>query len=295
VVTDALEDFRAYMDGERRLSKNTVDSYLSDLNFWQLAGLDLSRPESPAAQSLRDALKTQSAQALSDATLARRSAALRLYVKFKSLQNPSWIGLLDEVPSGKLSSTFPKALDIDEIERLLDFEVLEPRLLRNRALLELMYAAGLRVSEAITLQWSAVDERAGVLRVMGKGNKERLVPFSERAGHWLKKYREEIWPEWSAGAGRKDSEKVFLSHLKKGLSRMGVWKIIHQRALVAAIEGVHPHVLRHSFATHLLQGGADVRFVQLLLGHQSLNTTERYLKIADEELIKLFEEFHPLR
>ena len=292
----ALEDFRAYMDGERRLSPNTVESYLSDLYFWNAAGIDLNLSHSPGTATFRASLKKIAEDNLSEATIARRSAALRLFIKFKSMQNSSWNELLDEVPSGRLSAQFPKALSVDEIETLLNFEVSgDPRKLRNRAIFELMYASGLRVSEVTELRWTSVDERAGVLRVLGKGSKERMVPFSERAGVWLKKYREEAWPSWAEGATRKDADKVFLSHLKKGLSRMGVWKMLHQRALKAGIEGAHPHVLRHSFATHLLQGGADVRFVQLLLGHQSLNTTERYLKIADEELIKLFEEFHPLR
>jgi integrase/recombinase XerD len=290
-----LEDFRLYLSAERRLAENSVESYLFDLKSWIECGLDIESREAPGSGQILALQARMAERELSLATLIRRNAALRLYFRYRSLRDSSYHELLSEVPGAKAPEKLPKALSVDEVERILDFEAHDPASLRNRALLELLYASGLRVSEAAEMEWTQVDERAGLLRVSGKGEKERIVPFTERAGTWLFRYRDEVWPRWSQRASRKEAVKVFLSPRLKGLTRMAIWKILHKRALEVGIEGLHPHVLRHSFATHLLQGGADLRFVQILLGHNSLATTERYLKVADDELKQLFEELHPLR
>jgi integrase/recombinase XerD len=292
-----LDDFLWYLQGEKRLSKNSFEAYKNDLRAWNETGLGLLADSVPEVENLREALKNFEKENLKSSTLARRSASLRAYLRYRSLLDASWAPLIEEVPTPQEELPFPKALQIAEVEALLDFEPKgDARLLRNRALLELVYASGLRVSEAIHLQNSDIDENRGVLRILGKGQKERFVPYSERAGEWLELYREGAARDWAAGALKKHKETVFLSHLCRPLTRMGVWKILQKRSLEADIDcHVHPHMLRHSFATHLLQGGADVRVVQLLLGHSSLNTTERYLKITDSELRQVFDEFHPLR
>jgi site-specific recombinase XerD len=293
----ALEDFFWYLQGERRLAPNSLSAYRSDLASWKAGGFDLEGALPPKAEQLLATLREWEALELEASTLARRSSSLRLFIRYRALRDPSWERLLPELPVGTQDAPLPKALSVDEVRTLLEFEAHpdEPETLRNRALLELIYASGLRVSEACDLLWSQVDERQGVLRVLGKGSKERMVPYSERAGEWLFRYRDHAWAAWSDAALKKHKNHVFLSRRHKPLSRMAVWKIMQRRALVAGLEPVHPHQLRHSFATHLLQGGADVRVVQLLLGHSSLNTTERYLKLADDELRKLFDEIHPLR
>jgi len=293
----ALDDFLWYLQGEKRLSPNSLSAYKKDLQVWESAGLDLFGSRAPDETNLLESLEALDEREFKSSTQARRSASLRSFFRYRALGDSRWGELLSKIPSPKEELPFPKALSITEVDKLLAIEVFqESRLLRNRALVELLYASGLRVSEAISLTWSAVDEDRGVLRVFGKGNKERFVPYSERAGEWLFRYREEAWGDWADKALKKHKDTVFLSRLAKPLSRMAVWKIIHQRALEAGLdEGVHPHMLRHSFATHLIQGGADVRVVQLLLGHSSLNTTERYLKITDSELRQVFDEFHPLR
>ncbi len=292
-----IEDFEWFLSGERRLAKNTAASYRYDLGAWTGAGLDFSRPEPPTSAEFLKALELFDGEGLRATTLNRRLATFRAFVKFRALARPDWEDLLKEVPTAKNELRLPKALGVDQVQALLEFEGSDPspqNALRNRALLELIYAAGLRVSEAIELTWPQIDERRGLLRVMGKGQKERLVPVTERAFQWLKAYREEVWPAWSDPRSRRYAEVVFLSARRKPLTRMAVWKILAKRALAAGLDHVHPHVLRHSFATHLLQGGADVRAVQLLLGHQSLNTTERYLKVTDDELLGLFRNHHPL-
>lgn len=293
---DELDLFGDYLRGERRLATNSIQGYLSDLRFWKLAGLDLEAAEPPSTEVLREALRHFEREKLSDRSLARRNSSLRLFTLFRSREFPGWRAFLTELPRNAKVEARPKALSVDEIARLLDFDPGDdPRRLRNRALLELIYASGLRVSEAIALERSAIDERAMLLKISGKGSHERIVPYSERAAQWLEAYWERGRPQWAEGLNRRYQETVFLSSHQKGLTRMSVWNILRARGLEAGVDDVHPHVLRHSFATHLLQGGADVRFVQALLGHRSLNTTETYLKISDTELKSLFEKLHPLR
>jgi integrase/recombinase XerD len=292
-----LEDFLWYLQGEKRLAPNSLSAYRSDLRSWEAAGLGLFAGDIPSREGLIAVLKKFETQDFKSSTLSRRVASLRAFVRFRSLLDLRWEELLEELPTPSEELPFPKALSRQEVEALLNFDpAFDARLLRNRALLELIYASGLRVSEALGLTWSAVEPGRRILRVLGKGSKERFVPYSERAAEWLERYHEQVWPQWQAKALKKHRDSIFLSHLSKPLTRMAVWKIIQKRSLESGVETlVHPHMLRHSFATHLLQGGADVRVVQLLLGHSSLNTTERYLKITDSELRQVFDEFHPLR
>lgn len=291
-----LEDFQWYVQGEKRLAKNTVESYASDLRAWMEAGLDLESDAVPSSAQLRGVLLKFETEGLKPATLARRSACLRLFIRFRSLRSPEWEKILEAIPVSRMGENFPKALNLTDIQKILDFDPgSDPEARRDRAMLELLYAAGLRVSELADLKITQIERRAGWLRIQGKGGKERIVPFTERAGHWLEKYLEEVRPVWADQTPRRYAEHVFLSRRLKPLSRMGIWKILHKRSLVCGVDGVHPHIFRHSFATHLLQGGADIRFVQALLGHSSLGTTERYIKVADDELRKLFDDIHPLR
>jgi len=222
-------------------------------------------------------------------------------IAFRNLFQPTWSKLLDDLPPGIEEPPLPKALSLDEVKQFLEIELdglsgpARKRALRNRALLELTYASGLRVTEVAELSLQNIDEDQGVLRIVGKGSKERFVPYSDRSWSWVQKYIDEVREEWAESAPHKFRDTLFLSHRSRGLSRMGIWKIVNQRSLECGVDDVHPHMLRHSFATHLLQGGADIRVVQTLLGHSSLNTTERYLKIDDSELQKVFETLHPLR
>lgn len=291
------DDFSVFLRSEKRLSPHTVTSYSFDLQAWIAKGLDVVASHPPTSQWIAETLKEfLDSEKLLPSSIARRQASLRSFVRYKSLSQADWERVLKYLPSGKAQDSWPEARPLEEIEQFLDFEpqTFEKEKLRNKALLELMYASGLRVSEAISIEWSQIDERAMIARIFGKGQKERLVPFTERAWLWLELYRKTVWGSWSEGAKRADSKKVFLSHLKKPLSRMGVWKILQKRSLEAGIDHLHPHVLRHSFATHLIEGGADVRFVQAMLGHGSINTTERYLKVADKELVTMVEKYHPL-
>jgi integrase/recombinase XerD len=195
--------------------------------------------------------------------------------------------------SPKLGRSLPKALSESEVEALVRAPDVEtPEGLRDRAMVELMYAAGLRVSELVDLPAAAVNLRQGVLRVRGKGNKERLVPMGEEAQHWLERYLAQARPRL---AGRAPQEALFLSPAAKPLTRQQFWGTVKKLAALAGIDPakVSPHGLRHSFATHLLNHGADLRALQMLLGHSSLSTTQIYTLVAREGLKRLHAQHHP--
>ncbi len=198
--------------------------------------------------------------------------------------------LLLEAP--KLPRSLPKALSEREIEDLLHAPAETPLGLRDRAMLELMYATGLRVSELVGITAAQVNLRQGVLRVLGKGGKERLVPLGDEAAHWLTRYVGEARPVVLKG-GRSDA--LFVSNRRAAMTRQMFWTLVKKHALRAGIAAtrISPHVLRHSFATHLLNHGADLRALQLMLGHSSLSTTQIYTLVAKEGLKRLHERHHP--
>jgi integrase/recombinase XerD len=193
----------------------------------------------------------------------------------------------------KLPRTLPKALAEREIEGLLEVPDTTTSIgLRDRAMLELMYACGLRVSELVTLPLAGLNLRQGVLRVTGKGGKERLVPIGETCGDWLARYLREARPALAKG---RETPALFLSNRGAGMTRQMAWTIVKKHALAAGIAArrISPHVLRHSFATHLLNHGADLRALQMLLGHSNLSTTQIYTLVAREGLKRLHSQHHP--
>lgn len=193
----------------------------------------------------------------------------------------------------KLPRSLPKALSEREIEALIDAPDSDTPLgLRDRAMLELMYASGLRVSELVTLPLVALNLRQGVLRVTGKGGKDRLVPVGENALDWVSRYLKDARPAFAKG---RTPEALFLSNRGAGMTRQMAWVMVRKHAQVASIPAkkISPHVLRHSFATHLLNHGADLRALQMLLGHSTLSTTQIYTLIAKENLKRLHAEHHP--
>jgi integrase/recombinase XerD len=192
----------------------------------------------------------------------------------------------------KLPRSLPKALAESEIESLLRAPPDTPIGLRDRAMLELMYASGLRVSELVGITSAQVNLRQGVLRIVGKGNKERLVPLGDEAAHWLTRYVDDARPALLKGAR---SDALFVSNRRAAMTRQMFWTLVKKHALTAGIPArrISPHVLRHSFATHLLNHGADLRALQLMLGHSSLSTTQIYTLVAKEGLKRLHAKHHP--
>ncbi|NCN26611.1 tyrosine-type recombinase/integrase [bacterium] len=292
-----LGDFEWFVGGEKRLAEPTVKAYFSDLVSWQQAGLNLEQEQPLSVELLSDCLKQLQNEGLKSATQQRRRVALRAFIRFRSFTNIAWLDLLEHLPVKTQKDIFPVSITKDEARSFLELPVVEgvPESYRDRVIFEFCYASGLRVSELCQLRWADLDERSLAVHLTGKGDKQRIVPYTERVEFHLKQYKEHAWGQWALKAKSSNQEFIFLSRRCSPLTRMAVWKIFRRRSMVLNLSiDVHPHVLRHSFATHLLQGGADVRFVQALLGHSSVNTTERYLKIDSTELQKLFEEFHPL-
>ncbi len=226
-------------------------------------------------------------------SMARRQSAFRRYYAFRQRDDPDFVDptLLIERP--KLPRSLPKALAEREIENLLAAPDVDKLLgLRDRAMLELMYASGLRVSELVGLPLAALNPRQGVLRVTGKGGKDRLVPVGEIALQWIDTYLATARPALAHG---RQPSALFLTQRGAGMTRQMFWTLVKRHALTAGINAarISPHVLRHSFATHLLNHGADLRALQMLLGHSSLSTTQIYTLVAREGLKRLHAQHHP--
>ena len=279
---------------EQGLARQTLDSYRRDLDglarWFQARGghlLGASRAD------LFDYLAQRSSQQYAPRSNARLLSALRAFyaqqLRLRAIaEDPTAL-----LASPKLGRSLPKALSESEIESLLGTpDSATPTGLRDRAMLELMYATGLRVSELVGLPAAAVNLRQGVLRVTGKGGKDRLVPMGEEAQHWLERYLRDARP---ALAARRDVLPLFLDVHGEAVSRQRFWMLTKSAAARAGIDPakVSPHGLRHSFATHLLNHGADLRALQMLLGHASLSTTQIYTLVAREGLKRLHAQHHP--
>ena len=284
----------------RRLSPRTVDAYARDLSDYSgFAGHHKLRGWAEATTTFVDGyFATLERRGLSTATLARRRSTLKGFHAFLGrvghvAEDP--VGLL---PPPRRERKLPHALSRDDVEALIAHpEGEEPLALRDRALLELAYAGGLRVSELVGLTRDAVDLKGRSLTVTGKGDKQRLVPFGRAAARalaaWLERGRPQLAREGTR-QGRVRHDHVFVNARGGTLSRMGWWKILRGHARGAGVTArVHPHALRHSFATHLLEGGADLRVVQELLGHARVSTTAIYTHLDRSYLREVHRQFHP--
>ena len=278
---------------ERGLSQNTLQSYRYDLLQLALhqekAGLDL---RSATRENLLNFLAMQVQAGRSPRSLSRYLSSFRQFYRWllregRIQKDPSAL-----IESPKLGRGLPKALGEQQVVALLEApDTGTPLGLRDRTMLELMYATGLRVSELVKLETSNLGLNQGVVRVTGKGGKERLVPLGEEAISWVQRYLRQSRPELMGGG---DCPSIFVTARRKGMTRQAFWHAIRKYAKIADIgKPVSPHMLRHSFATHLLNHGADLRVVQLLLGHSDLSTTQIYTHIAREGLKQLHSKHHP--
>jgi integrase/recombinase XerD len=273
-----------------RLAPRTVEAYRRDLTA---LGTWLGKPVASATtEELERWVAELRGEGLSPATIARRVASLRSYFRHLVL-----IGAVTENPAAELDlpkrvRRLPRTLSPGEAERLIDAAAgTTPRALRDRALVELLYGAGLRVSEAVGLDRAAVDLDQRLVRAIGKGNKERVVPIGRQAVDALRRYLSRGRPHLD----RRHRPELFLNAQGGALTRAGAFLILRRLAEKAGLEPerVHPHLLRHSFATHLLEGGADLRSVQEMLGHADLSTTELYTHVTDRRRRELFFQAHP--
>jgi integrase/recombinase XerD len=291
-------DFLAYLEFERGLSRNTLEAYRSDLlqfgAYLERAGVDaLDAEHEHVAGFLSELAEGGEDRApAASATLQRKAACLRSF--YRHLRRE---GLLDRDPTADLraprkSQRLPEVLNRSEVQKLLSApRGTDPAALRDRALLETMYACGLRASEAIDLTMGDVDLHAGVLRARGKGSKERLVPIGREAVSALRAYVQRGRP---ALVGLRDEPHLFVNHRGAGLTRQGLYKIVQRHARAAGLDGrMSPHTLRHTFATHLLAGGCDLRSVQEMLGHADVATTQIYTHVSAEKLKDVYFQAHP--
>ncbi|MEM7540905.1 MAG: site-specific tyrosine recombinase XerD [Pseudomonadota bacterium] len=282
-----IERFVDHLWVEHGLSEHTLSAYRTDLR-------DLGNFISPLAtvteQDLYGYLAAR--ENLSARSKARRLSAIRRF--FRYLQRESIVSVDPSLnlPSPKLGRELPRSLSESDVERLLAApDVGEVIGMRDRTMLEVLYATGLRVSELVNLDVSEVNLQQGVVRVLGKGGKERLVPFGEEAAHWVRAFFNDARPELIKG---RVNSAVFPTLRGKAMTRQAFWYLIKKYARRAGIEKpLAPHTLRHAFATHLLNHGADLRVVQMLLGHSDISTTQIYTHVATERLKSLHQIHHP--
>ncbi len=287
-MSPAVESFLAL--SAARLAPRTVEAYrrdLADLEAW-LGG----SPADATAEQLAAYVAQLRADGLAATTIARRVAALRSFYRHQVLLAARSDNPAAELELPRRRRPLPKTLSPGEVERLIDAATgTTPRSLRDRALVELLYGAGLRVSEAVGLERPAVDLEQRLVRCVGKGSKERVVPIGREAVEALRRYLARGRPHLD----RRHRPEVFLNAQGGALTRAGAFLILRRLAGEAGLEPerVHPHLLRHSFATHLLEGGADLRSVQEMLGHADLATTELYTHVSDRRRRELYFQAHP--
>jgi len=289
-----IDGFIAYMDLERGLSKNTRENYQRDLDQ-AAAYLDkhgVSDWRSVNESQISEWLRYLSRRNIAAASLARKLTAIRVFARYLVRENIRSDDFSVLLTGPKLSRRLPETLTAEEITRLMQSpQGGDPASLRDRALMELFYSSGLRVSELASLNIQQVDLDQGFLRVFGKGSKERVVPVGGRASDAVKAYLESGRPHFVKA---KTGSQLFLNNRGSSLSRVRLWMIVQSYAKRAGItKAVKPHLLRHSFATHLLSGGADLRAIQEMLGHASIATTQIYTAVESKRLLDHHAKFHP--
>ena len=292
---NAIKEYQVYLKIERGLSKNTIDSYTKDLEKLCLFLKENNMSTSPIAidANIVKQFIYEVAKKLNPRSQARIISGLRSffdYLVFEEYRNTNPTDLL-ETP--KIGTKLPDTLSQDEIDALINaIDLSHPQGERNRTIFETIYSCGLRVSEAITLKNSDLFFEEGFIRVLGKGNKERYVPIHENAQRYITMYQKAIRSHILPQKGFEDT--LFLNRRGKGLSRQMIFMILKDLALKIDLKKkISPHTLRHSFATHLLQNGADLRAIQQMLGHESITTTEVYVHVDKSYLKQVVETFHP--
>lgn len=285
-----LEEYKKYLLIDKHYSDNTISSYINDLdiffNYLSINKLDYIKLKD---NDIRDYLKYINDK--DERTKAHQISVLRGFYKFLIIENEIKVSPMENIDLPKLSKKLPNILSTEEVNKLLDINLNDMYDYRNKAMLELMYASGLRVSELINLKVEDVDLYNAIVRTMGKGSKERIIPIGNYAINALKIYENEYRNKFFK---KETSEYLFLNNHGDKLTRQGFFKILKGIAREKGIDKeLSPHTLRHSFATHLLNGGADLRSIQEMLGHSNLSTTEIYTNISREEIKNKYHETHP--
>ena len=291
-LNELIEEFLRYLLIDKGYRENTINSYKIDLEkFLEYNGN--KSIDTISNSDLKNYIKYLKEEKLSDKSISRNISCLKSFYKFLVIEkyvnnNPS-----DSLFGIKTKKSLPNTLTEDEILKLLDIKLTDNYnySYRNKAMIELMYATGLRVSELVNLKLSDIDLNQDIIRIYGKGSKERIVPIGEYAKEYLEKY---IYEYRSSMLKKENSEYLFLNNHGKKMTRQGFFKILKKIALEKGITNdFSPHTIRHSFASHLLKYGADLRTIQELLGHSDISTTQIYTHITNEELKKNYRDYHP--
>ena len=293
-MRELIDNFLNYLSVERGLSGNTLSSYGRDLNCYMdfLAKGHIDALSKTSKNEIVDFMFYQKDKGLSANSVSRRLSAIRMFYRFLVRERILKSDPTSQIDSPKLWQKIPDALSLSEVEALISQPDTRDRQgIRDKAFLETLYATGMRVSEIVNLKVDNVNMDIGFLRCIGKGNKERIIPLGKKAIDCIKKYMEAARKEF---LGKKESDFLFISRLGKKISRQSFWKIIKKYARQARIKKtIKPHTLRHSFATHLLERGADLRSVQEMLGHSNISTTQIYTHINKDRLKSIHKMFHP--
>lgn len=289
-MEEEIYNYINYVYIEKKLSSNTKDAYLRDL----LSFNDYLRNKSVNmvnSLDIKDFINHLSDLKETDKTIARKIVSIRTFFDYLMMKKKITINPCEKIESPKLRKTLPKTLSIEEVNKLLDLNPKTPLEYRNKAMLELIYATGLRVSELVDLEINDINLKENYVRCFGKGKKERIVPIGDIATNVLEEYitvyRDSLLKGYL-------TDKLFLSSYGKGITRQGFFKILKQ---IAKDKGINkdfsPHTLRHSFATHLLEYGADLRSISEMLGHENIKTTQIYTHLSNNKKRKDYEEYHP--
>ena len=293
-ISAAISSFVLHVKVEKGLSPNTVSAYKRDLmKFQEFCKKRVKSIEAVTADDLVDFLASLYRQNLESRTVARHLVTLRNFFRFSQIQEFITTDPSMTLESPKIRRSLPGYLRLEEVERLLACaEVSTPQGLRDRAMLEVLYSTGLRVSELASLRLGDLDSKVGCVRCIGKGDKERIVPVGKKALAIVEKYIQEARPVLLGETTGNYS--LFVNRRGRQLSRVGVWKILSAYGRQAGLRvPLTPHMLRHSFATHLLERGADLRSVQMMLGHSDISTTQIYTHVVEERLKQIYKAHHP--
>ena len=289
-----MDAYLTHLEVERRLASNSVESYARDLVL--LAEFAAGRGAAPhmlARPDLEEFVRQLMSEGRSPRSVARAIACYRGFYRFLVVDGRLAASPADDLRPPRAWKVLPRYLAVEEVDRLLaQPDVGTPRGLRDRALIELLYATGMRVSELIGLRPPDVNLEASYLTCTGKGDKQRIVPIGDEASTWVRRYLHDSRPGL---LGQRKSPRLFVNARGgAGLTRVGFWKILKAYARQAGLAGsLSPHMLRHSFATHLLERGADLRAIQMMLGHANLSTTQIYTHVLEQRLRSIYDQFHP--
>lgn len=289
-LEDIKNDYLRYLLIDKNYSKNTINSYDIDLKKFTLYFKD-KKIENISSNDLKDYIKYLNKQNLNEKSIARNISCLKSFYKYLIIEKIVKNNITDALYMPKLQKSLPNILSPDEVDKLLDIKLTDTFSYRNKAMIELMYSSGLRVSELVDLKLQDIDLSQDIVRIFGKGSKERIIPIGDYAKEYLEIYINEYRNSMFKNG---INEYVFLNNHGNKMTRQGFFKIIKKISNEVGIKKeISPHTLRHSFASHMLKYGADLRTIQELLGHSDISTTQIYTHITNEELKNNYKEYHP--